>query len=297
MSSLISMVSLLLTLLGVFAGLEPEHARNATYRWVLERGLRAGNQTVTLPRPLLHDGEGAKMQANHLRVLAGSDQAVENLLRDSVTAPFVLKVRDVRVEGAILRVADLWFVVRAELDRVDPVEAARQAEGQAAEAGNMRFESKVLSADELRAARHELPKPSDGTRAWYAHLKGLLLDRVAVEVTNLVEVSRSAHSLVIAARTAPDFGIEDRYPNLWSAASGREKSKPSSGPDVYAGGISYAKISRLASEPGALLVEAHFAFVEPQAWFHGAPILRSKFSVIAQDQIRQLRRDLARHRK
>ena len=38
------------------------------------------------------------------------------------------------------------------------------------------------------------------------------------------------------------------------------------------------------------------AFVEPNEWFQGAPILRSKFSVIAQDQIRSLRRELARQR-
>ena len=36
----------------------------------------------------------------------------------------------------------------------------------------------------------------------------------------------------------------------------------------------------------------HVAFVEPDGWFQGAPILRSKFSVAAQDQIRTLRREL-----
>ena len=40
----------------------------------------------------------------------------------------------------------------------------------------------------------------------------------------------------------------------------------------------------------------HMAFVEPDGWFQGAPILRSKFSVIAQDQIRSLRRELAKKR-
>ena len=57
------------------------------------------------------------------------------------------------------------------------------------------------------------------------------------------------------------------------------------------------KVSRLATVPGALLVEAHFAFSEPQAWFDGAPILRSKIGVVAQDQIRGLRRELAKSRK
>ena len=64
----------------------------------------------------------------------------------------------------------------------------------------------------------------------------------------------------------------------------------------YAGGISYAKISRVAFQPTALFVEMHVAFVEPDGWFQGAPILRSKFSVAAQDQIRTLRRELAKKR-
>ena len=64
----------------------------------------------------------------------------------------------------------------------------------------------------------------------------------------------------------------------------------------YPGGISYTKISRLAFRPSALLVEMHGAFVEPREWFQGGPILRSKFSVVAQDQIRTLRRELARRK-
>jgi hypothetical protein len=38
----------------------------------------------------------------------------------------------------------------------------------------------------------------------------------------------------------------------------------------------------------------HAAFAEPEGWFQGAPILRSKLSVAAQDQIRALRRSLTR---
>ena len=38
------------------------------------------------------------------------------------------------------------------------------------------------------------------------------------------------------------------------------------------------------------------AFVEPDGWFQGAPILRSKFSVVAQDQIRSLRRGLRKRK-
>ena len=38
------------------------------------------------------------------------------------------------------------------------------------------------------------------------------------------------------------------------------------------------------------------AFVEPQGWFQGNPILRSKISLIAQDQVRQIRREIEKKR-
>jgi hypothetical protein len=44
------------------------------------------------------------------------------------------------------------------------------------------------------------------------------------------------------------------------------------------------------------MVEMHMAFVEPDGWFQGNPILRSKFGAVAQDQIRSLRRELAKKR-
>jgi hypothetical protein len=53
------------------------------------------------------------------------------------------------------------------------------------------------------------------------------------------------------------------------------------------------KVSELATVPGALMIEGHFAFAEPYDWFKGEPILRSKFSPVAQNQIRDLRKKLA----
>jgi hypothetical protein len=42
------------------------------------------------------------------------------------------------------------------------------------------------------------------------------------------------------------------------------------------------------------MIEAHAAFFEPTAWFNGAPILRSKFAVVAQERVRALRREFAK---
>ena len=98
---------------------------------------------------------------------------------------------------------------------------------------------------------------------------------------------------MIASRTDPSFAKAGPLANGWKPLAPAAGGKAEGQAQPYAGGISYAKISRVAFMPGALLIEIHMAFVEPDGWFQGAPILRSKFSIVAQDQIRTLRRELA----
>jgi hypothetical protein len=128
-------------------------------------------------------------------------------------------------------------------------------------------------------------------------LTGRLLDRIAVEATDRVFATRTADSLLIAARTDSTFDPDGPLSNRWWTLT-RKGTEEVKGPlQHYAGGASYVKITRLAAEPGALFVEAHFVYVEPLDWFQGNPILRSKVSLIAQDQIRRLRRELDKTKK
>lgn len=207
---------------------------------------------------------------------------------------------DVQAEGATIRVVDLWFVVHADLAGIDPAREAARASDKETEAGNMAFRTRLLRPEELQKAGIAAPPPSkdSGPEVWYSHIQGRLLDRIAFDATNRAEATRSDESIVIAARTDPAFDKAGDSPNGWRPlAGGRPNGAAGGKMKPYAGGISYTKISRLAFRPEALLVEMHAAFVEPHEWFQGAPILRSKFSIVAQDQIRRLRRELARRRK
>ena len=157
----------------------------------------------------------------------------------------------------------------------------------------MRFESRLLTDVELKPHGLSSRRAHDLSR-WFVHLKGRLLDRIAAEATNEAVATRTGESMVIAGRTHPVFDSDASLANRWWAI-GKEGKAGSGQP--YRGGLSYAKISRLKAPQGALLVEFHAVFSEPEAWFHGAPILRSKFAPIAQDQIRKLRRELLKERK
>jgi len=276
--------------------IEPPHAQNAVYNQVLNQGLEAGGQTIHLPKPRVLDGQDAGAQSAALREVAGSDRALDDMLRNSITAPYIIKVHDSKVAGATIRAADVWFVVYAELNQIDLAREAARADEKEVEVANMWFQTRLLKASDLHAAGLEPPAVVAGQSTWYSHVHARLLDRIDFEVINQVVASQSAESIVIASRTDPSFAKAGPIANGWKsvAPAGGGAAKAEGPTQPYAGGISYAKISRVALKPDALVVEMHVAFVEPDGWFHGAPILRSKFSIIAQDQIRSLRRELAR---
>ncbi len=93
--------------------------------------------------------------------------------------------------------------------------------------------------------------------------------RIEIEVTNQVVASQTGESIVIASKTDPAFDKPGPMPTAGgrSRRCGSDKAEGALKP--YQGGISYTKISRLAFQPGALLVEIHSAFIEPNEWFQG----------------------------
>jgi hypothetical protein len=281
------------------ARVEPEHARNPVYVAVLTDGLQANGATATLPEPRLRDGQDAEAQRAALREVAGSDEKLDEMARDSVTAPYIIKVHDLKAGDATIRVVDLWFIVHADIAEINPAKEAAKADEKEVEAGNMVMRTRILKTEELRAAgiAPASGPEGSGSETWNAHIHGRLLDRIAFDVTNQVVATRTQESLVVAARTDPAFNKPGPYANGWKPVEGGKEDAAGGALKPYPGGFSYTKISRLAFKPGALLVEMHGAFVEPHEWFQGAPILRSKFSIVAQDQIRSLRRELARRKK
>ena len=271
--------------------LEPAHQRNQVFKEVLREGLKAGGAAVSLPAPTFRDGLDEAGRRAALLEICGSERALSNFLRDSVTAPYILKVNDAKTDDSIIRSIDLWFVIRADLSQLDPVKLIGRTDEKAVEVGNMRFEQRLLTADDLKP-RNRTPQLEGDAPHWFVDLKGRLLDRIAFEAVDEAMATRTDDSMVVAARVDPAFNSPGEHTNHW-------KNLREDGPaNPYQGGASYAKISRLKLKDAddALIVEVHGAFAEPNAWFQGAPILRSKFSPVIQDQVRRLRRELLKQR-
>jgi hypothetical protein len=277
------------------AKIEPPHDQNPVFTKVVTQGLDAGGQIISLTPPRLVDGQSAEVQRSVLKDLAGSDRALDELLRDSVTAPFIIKVHDVKITGATIRKADIWFAVHGDLKKIDPAQEAARTNQKAVEVANMWFQTRLLKTDEIRACGITPAHTASDGNAWYAHIHAKLLDRIDFEVTNDVVASESSESVVLASATDPSFASAKSLSNGWRTLTAPGGSQTGDAvTHTYSGGISYAKISRIAFQPTALFVEMRVAFVEPDGWFQGAPILRSKFGVAAQDQIRTLRRELVK---
>ncbi len=51
-------------------------------------------------------------------------------------------------------------------------------------------------------------------------------------------------------------------------------------------------VTRLARPEGALFFEMHVVIHEPEAWFGGPNLLRSKMPLVIQENVRNLRRRL-----
>ncbi len=282
-------LSLLLTaVVQANPSVEPEHVKNRLYVKILEPMAKLDAAGVALPPPVLRDGMSGEEQQKAILKLAGSEQYRKEILRDSVTAPYILKTHDIPTEETIFRSIDLWFVVRGNLEKLNPRQIAGESSGKSIEVGNMRIESRILGDDELKS-RNQFSQAEPDLSHWFVFAKGRLLDRIGFEATDEAMSTRSADSLVIASRTSPEFHSPGPFANRWRTISTSGEPGPE---QTYLGGLVYAKISRLKDVAGALLVEVHCTFAEPRGWFQGEPILRSKFSLMAQDQVRRLRREL-----
>jgi hypothetical protein len=275
-----------------------EHAANPVFAELMSGSLTIGGVPVAFPGPKLGDKRSAEAEHRALIEIVGSEREVAEFTRDSVSAPFIFKVHDIAAgDKGIARVADLFFIVRASLDQVDPSNADTSAlEGKTVEAGNMRFTGARIDPKELAALGIHPAHADSGKTEWYIHMIGRMLDRIHVEVTDRIVATKSKGSWLIASRTDPRFDAGKAFANRWHAIS-RSTGEPAGAEQVYPGGASYVHMSALTTVQDALLVEAHFAFFEPKPWFDGSPVLRSKIGVVAHDRIRSLRRELAKSRE
>ena len=243
---------------------------------------------------MLGDGWDAAKQRQAIESAVAGRYDWDAFTRKSVVSPFLLKITDEgRDSGRVGRRVDLYFVAYGALDTLGK-EKYLQDQLNLTAGGDQDSDghAKVLNGDEL--ARRGLPagnKPDDPR--WIA-VESTLLGKVKLGLTTENIKTKDGDSLVIASVADPRFEKDAAYPNYWRPITIDDAGHRQLGPSLpYSGLGSYVKATQLAEPAGAIFMEYHVVFAEPEGWFHGANLLRSKLPIVAQDMVRKFRRSMS----
>ncbi len=275
--------------------IEPAHAKNDVFSDVLAQGLDVGGKKFVLRKPRFFDGQGAAEQKRILVELAESEEQLEAMMDNSLRAPNVFRKDETEVtdNAPVVRTVDLWFVVYADLRQFDAASQVARLDGRSAESGGIKYECHVLKDPDVRAAGITVGPEAAGEKTWFTQILAELPNQIKLEVTERGVATQTTESVVIATRTDPAFSKGKHPSNFWRKGSDGEGAQRAESVRPYQGGISYAKVSRLALKSGALIVEIHGAWVEPFEWFEGGGALSSKLKRAADEGIKKLREELA----
>ena len=289
------MQAALLILATGLLGAAPE---NSVLKQLVEQGVPVGKAGfVKLPAPSMPDGLDGPSQQEILARIAAPNRRVSDLTRKSVVSPFVLKLGDTSTsdEKRPFRTIDLWFIAYGRLELFSQ-EAFLQRLVETAESskkGRLPFVKGILKPDEMKELNLLVEDTPERMQRFFYSTFGLF-DRVLVSATRRVVVTRGPNSVSIAAIIDPRFTRSPDHPNHWQTVTRDGGDAFKFGPPrPYESAGLYAKVTRLADPAGALFIEYHHVFCEPEAWFAGTSLLRSKLPMVVQDGVRKLRRRLA----
>jgi hypothetical protein len=272
---------------------------NPVYDELMRRGVPIGpREIVRLPAPTVADGLSAAQQRQAVEAVADGCHTWEELTRRSVVAPFILKLpKDDNDHVRLGRRVDLWFVAYGNLSTLENnewLERQFKSTGNETDPDNGAV-IKVVPESELQRHGLKCPQGPDDPQFVFAELT--LLDRVRLSVTTRGAKQQTPESVLSASMLDPHFANDPQNPNRWRPVLRDDNGRRSLGKtEPYSGYGSYAKATRLIDPPGAILIEYHVAFAEPEGWFNGTNLLRSKLPILAQIIVRQLRRELAKNR-
>jgi hypothetical protein len=273
-------------------------AENRILKDLQEQGVvMPGGTRVKLPAPILADGISAEAQRAAIMKVAEPKHSWDDFINESRMAPYALEMESIPVSGSPTpaRAIHVAFIAYGDWKTVNSQTflsgLTRRANTKSKEGELSR--SAVLSDTEL-TKRNVHPQHNPNQEDVYFAGTGQLFDRVQLSATWHGMLTRGPESAVLAARIDPRFTNDQEYPNRWRPLSLDDAGNLQVGPaQPYENAAFYGKVTRLAQPAGAMLFEYHIIFDEPEGWFGGANLLRSKLPLVLQDQIRSFRKRLA----
>jgi hypothetical protein len=251
---------------------------------------------VVLPKPQMPDGLARDEQQRVLAKAAGK-HPLDRFTRQSVVAPFsfeITSVDDASGKRQGQRV-DFCFVAYGSLAEIidQDLFGDLASTGESGQDESAHASARTLTPEELRA-RKLAPEKTAGREESYVLVDLPILNRVQLRGIGHALREKRAKSMVAGITLDEQFRDDRQFANTWSPISRGAAGKLTVGkPSVYSGLGGYIKVTELDEPAGALFVECHLAFDEPEAWFGGKNLLRSKLPLVLQDNVRTFRRKLA----
>lgn len=281
----------LLAILVVVLSASAEDVKNPLYDELVNQGTAVPDgPTVKLPEPLIKPGQVPK-DIDELLEKASGRVPRELFLKRSITAPFSLTIRSIEKEEDKRRgqLISLSFVAYGKLEDVIETDFIKQFLTGKEKPGN---QAKTLSAEELQARGIRLvegPKRKEE----FGKVTLALLEKVQVEGVMRTVRTSQPRSVVYATQLDDRFKNDKDYPNRWRPILRLEENRL--GPSQpYTGLVGYVVVTELEEPAQALLLEMQFLLHEPEEWFGGPNLLRSKLPIAIQENVRAFRRKLVR---
>lgn len=270
--------------------------KNPLYLDLVSKGLMLPDgSSLPISRPTLLPQMSALDQTAALQSIA-EPIGFDRFTKESNVSPFIFKVEPVKSleDGSQVQQVDVWFIAYGSIDDVESKKLLEEIGKTQQKPSDLPESARELTDTETREFPQKPGRHDDGSHVHYSFVQASLLEKVHLAVVTSSHSTRSPQSLCIATRLDPSLAslahLECRWAPIEENAEG-QASLGTSSPYAQAAGYSY--VTQIHAIPNALLVEMHILFVEPEGWFHGRNLLRSKLPPVIQDAVRTFRRKLA----
>lgn len=294
-------------------------AEDNLLRRMTTTGISLGEDvSYTLPEPTFISVTGEAVAPaiaqQSLTQIAGP-QGVSRFTRDSVVAPLALRTEAIEDDrgNRIGHFIDVTFVVHQSIAEIRQSKvlddfksmAASDPEGETIELSNAdkadelgTTTTRSLTATELSEYHIALDDEHEALGYLQLPLLGkVMLSGVARARRSVWSTQDNSAPVIVTWLLDSRFGSVAPQPgsiaNQWRAIQRSEVGKRELGPpQPYAGMGGYVAIASLPGDAGAAIVQIRFVIHEPQDWFQGRNLLRSKLPLLIQDRVRNVRREL-----
>jgi hypothetical protein len=287
-------ILLLAGALGFLAGSRcfSQTPENSIYVELVNDGVPLSNGAkATLPVFVMDDGLDQAAQEQILKDVIAKEKvappALQQFIANKLNAPFI------KVEAAIPNSTshqiDLYFIAYGNLQTVANGNFWKARIGQKGKNGALDF----LKDKDLKQ-RGLVVIDQAKIKERYAFADKIdLFSMVEISATARTIETIGGESVVVAILLDPKFRGDKQFPNEWRPIKFLPNGAQQIGnANPYDGVGAYAKVTKLANPAGALFVEYHIIYNEPQEWFNGKGVLDSKLPAMIQNDVKRFRNDL-----